>query len=59
MFKLWCERGISYGVCRLRAHLQLKTLSSHPTEEQLRISDIVRSNTYLQSVPENYTEIEL
>ena len=23
----------------------------HPTEEQLRISDIVRSNIYLQSVP--------
>ena len=28
MFKLWCERGISYGVCRLRARVQLKTLSS-------------------------------
>ena len=24
----WCEWGISYGVCRLRARVKLKTLSS-------------------------------
>ena len=27
----------------------------HPTEQQLRISDVVRSNVYLQSVPFKYT----